>query len=76
MLVTNRDDTWNVLNIQYITPDSKRWYHSDIPGGGHKRLMDPPTCLKVATTLEMPPNPTHNRKNKARTQNDISIRLC
>ena len=33
MLATIRDDTWNVLNIQHITPNSKRWDYSDTPGG-------------------------------------------
>ena len=58
MLATIRDDTWNVLNMQHITPNLKRWDYSDIPGGGHERLKDPPTWLKVATTLEKPPTPT------------------
>ena len=57
MLTTIRDDTWNVLNMQHITPNSKRWDYSDIPGGGHNTLKDPPTWLKVATTLEK--SPTH-----------------
>ena len=35
MLATIRDDAWNVLNMQHITPNSKRWDYSDIPGGGH-----------------------------------------
>ena len=39
MLATIRDDTWNVLNMQLITPNSKRWNYSDIPGGGHKKHM-------------------------------------
>ena len=38
MLATIRDDTWNVLNMQQITPNSKRWDYSDIPGGGHKKI--------------------------------------
>ena len=59
MLATIRDDTWNVLNMQHKIPYSKRWDYSDIPGGGHNRLKDPPTWLKVATTLEKPPTPTH-----------------
>ena len=59
MLATIRDDTWNVLNMQHITPNSERWDYSDTPGGGHKRLKNPPTRLKVATTLEKPPTPTH-----------------
>ena len=54
MLATICDDTWNVLNMQHI-----RWDYSDITGGGHNRLKDPPTWLKVATTLEnrKAPNP-------------------
>ena len=47
----------NVLNMQYITPNSKRWDYSNIPGGGQKRIKDPSTWLKVATTFEKPPNP-------------------
>ena len=27
------DDTWNVLNMQHIIPNSKSWDYSDIPGG-------------------------------------------
>ena len=42
MLATIRDDTWNVHNIQYIIPNSKRWDYSDIPGGGHIQIKDPP----------------------------------
>ena len=41
MLATIRDDTQNVLNMQHITQNSKRWDYSDIPGGGHERLKDP-----------------------------------
>ena len=59
MLATIRDDTWNVLNMQIIIPNSKRWDYSDIAGGGHNRLKYPPTWLKVATTLEKPPTPTY-----------------
>ena len=29
-----RDGTWNVLNIQHITPKSKRQDYSDIPSSG------------------------------------------
>ena len=59
MLGTIRDDTWNVLNMQDITPNSKRWDYSDILGGGHKKIKDPPTWLKVTTTLKKLPTPTH-----------------
>ena len=34
MLATIRKDTLNMLNMQHITPDSKRWDASDIPGDG------------------------------------------
>ena len=34
MLATVPYDTWNVFNMQNITPYSKRWDYSDIPGGG------------------------------------------
>ena len=61
MLATIRDDIWNLLNMQHITQNSKRWDNSDIHGGGHKRLKDPPTWLKVATTLKKPqPPPAFN----------------
>ena len=38
MLATIHDDTWNVLNMQHITPNSKRWDYSDTPGGRHKKI--------------------------------------
>ena len=41
MLALIRDDTWNVLNRQHITPNSKRWAFSDIPGGRHKMIKGP-----------------------------------
>ena len=51
MLATIRVDTGYVLNMQHITPNSKRLDYSDIPDYGHnKRLKSPPTWLKVATT--------------------------
>ena len=65
MLAAIRDDKQNVLNIQHITPNSKRWDYSDI-----KRLKDPPTRLKVATTLEKPPTPTHRNIVKKVSQTD------
>ena len=37
MLATIRDDKWNVLNMQHLTPNLKRWDHSDIPGDSHKK---------------------------------------
>ena len=53
MLATIRDDTSNVLNMQHITPNSKRWDYSDIPGGGHN-----PHGWRWPTTLEKP-QPSH-----------------
>ena len=50
MLVKIRDDTWNVLNMQHIIPNSKRWDYSDIPGCGQKYIKDPPTWLKVVAS--------------------------
>ena len=38
MLARIRDDTWNMLNMQHITPNTKRWDYSDIPGGSHKKI--------------------------------------
>ena len=38
MLVTIRDDTWNVLNMQHIIPNWKRWDYSDIPPPTHPIL--------------------------------------
>ena len=52
MLPIIRDDTLNVVDMQHITPNSKGKDYSDIPGGGHKRLKDSPTWLKVATALK------------------------
>ena len=43
MLATICDDTWNVLNMQYIIPNSKRW-DSNISGDkkikGHAHMVD------------------------------------
>ena len=36
LLATISDDTLNVLNMQHIIPNLKRWDYSDIPDGGHK----------------------------------------
>ena len=39
MLAIIRDDTRNVLNIQHITPNSKKkWDYLDTRGGGHKEI--------------------------------------
>ena len=59
MLATIRDDTLNMLNMQHIIPNSKRWDYSDNACGAIDRLKDSPTWLKVATILENPQIPTH-----------------
>ena len=41
MLATIRDETWNVLNMQHMTPNSKRWDYSDIPGGSNQQIKGP-----------------------------------
>ena len=57
MLATIRDDTWNVLNIQDITPNSKRWDYSDTPGGGHKKIKGPTHMVEGGHHLRKAPNP-------------------
>ena len=59
MLATIHDDTWSVPNMQHMTPNSRRRDYSDIRGDGYKKIKDPSTWLKVATTLEKSPPPTH-----------------
>ena len=53
MLATIRDDTRNVLYMQHITPNFKRWDYSYIPVAVINRLKDPPTWLKVTTIQEI-----------------------
>ena len=63
MLVTIRGDTYNMLNMQHIIWNSKRWDYSDTPDGDHKKIKGPAHMigLKVATTSEKPPTAlTHN----------------
>ena len=50
MLVTIRDDTRNVLNMQHITPNSKRLDYSDIPAGGYKKIKGLGDHLRKAPT--------------------------
>ena len=58
MLATIRDDTWNVLNMQHIIPNSKDGIIQTSPVVAINKLKDPPTWLKVATSLENPqPHP-------------------
>ena len=57
MLATIRDDTRNVLNMQHITPNSKRWDYSDIPGGGHKKIKGPTHMVEGGHHLRKAPTP-------------------
>ena len=57
MLDTIHDDTWNVLNMQYITQNLKKWDYSDIPGGGHKRIKGPAHVAEGDHHLRKAPNP-------------------
>ena len=58
MSATICDDTWNVLNMQHIIPNSKRWDYSDIPGGGHKKIKGPVHVVEGGHHLRKAPNPT------------------
>ena len=57
MLATIRDDTWNVLKVQHITPNSKRWDNSDIPGGGRKNIKGPTHMTEGGHHLRKAPHP-------------------
>ena len=62
------DDTWNVLNMQHITTNQKRWDYSDIPAGGHKKIKGPAHMVKGGHHLRKAPNPhphthTHQETN-------------
>ena len=56
MLVTIRDDAWYELNM-HITPYSKRSDHSDISGGGHKKIKGPAHMVEGGHHLRKAPNP-------------------
>ena len=55
IMATIHDETWKVLNMQHITPNSKRWDYSDIPGCGVWKIKDLHTWLMVATKTPPPP---------------------
>ena len=57
MLATICDDTWNVLNIQHITPNLNRWDYQDTPGGGHKKIKGPAHMVEGGHHLRKAPNP-------------------
>ena len=57
MLATIRDDTWNVLNIQHITPSSKRLDYSDTPGVGHNKIKEPAYMVEGGHPPRKAPSP-------------------
>ena len=57
MLATIRDDTYNVLNMQHITPDSERWDCSDIPSCGNKIIKGPAHVVEGGHHLRKVTNP-------------------
>ena len=57
MLVTIRDDTWNMLNMQHIILNSKRWDYTGIPGGGHKQIKGSVHMVEGGHHLRKAPNP-------------------
>ena len=57
MLATIHDDTWNVLNMQHINPNLKKWDYSDIPGGGHKKIEGPAHMVEGGHHLRKARNP-------------------
>ena len=58
MLDTIRDDTWNMLNMQHITLNSKRWDYSDFPGGGTEKIKGPAPMVEGDHHLRRPPQAT------------------
>ena len=65
MLATIRDDTWNVLNMQHITPNSKRWDYSDIPVGGYEKIKGPAHMVEGDYYLRKAPQapPTYDNND-------------
>ena len=79
MLATIHEDTWKVLNMQHITPNSKSWDYSDMPGqpgGGWWRLKDkrthiPGWCLD-GSHQDPTPHP-HLLRKKDLLQQEITM---
>ena len=57
MLAKIRDDTWNVCNMQQITPNLKRWDYSEISSGGHENIKGPAYLAEVGHHLWKACNP-------------------
>ena len=76
MLATIRDDTWNVLNMQHIIPNSKRWDDSDIPGGGHKKIKGPAHMVEGGPHLKKKPNPHPQIHSQRRACSTNTYCMC
>ena len=57
MLATICDDTWNVLNMQHITPNSKIEYYSDILVVTLKKIKGPTHMVEGGHHLRNPHPP-------------------
>ena len=76
MLAKICDDTWNVLNMQQITPNLKRWHYSDIPSGGHKSLKGPAHMVEGGHQFRKknsPPLPPTGIVMENNTRNEFHI---
>ena len=73
MLATIRDVTWNVLSMQHITLNSKRWNYSDTPGGGHKKIKRPALEVEGGHHLRKAPNPHPRRYHEWRKSRQCPI---
>ena len=49
--------TYETLNMQHITPNSKGWDYLDIPGGGQKKIIGPAHIAEGGHYLRKSPNP-------------------
>ena len=57
MLATIGDDTWNVLNMQQIISNFKRWDYSDILGIGTEKIKWSTHMFEGDHRLRKDPNP-------------------
>ena len=69
MLATIGDDTWNVLNMQQIISNLKRWDYSDILGIGTEKIKRSTHMSEGDHHLRKDPTPTHFRM-------EVSIYPC
>ena len=72
MLATIHEDTWKVLNMQHLTPNSKSWDYSDMPGGGVWKIKGP-TYLDDGNHQDPNPHPHLLRKKDLLHQEIIML---